>query len=183
MARPYAGMFGESDLRTEPPGTGDERATLLGFLAWQRGTLELKCAGLSPEQLAQRSLDPSMLSLLGLIRHMAEVERNWFRRGLANWENRHEIAPLYKTPDNPDADFTGAVADKTVVDEAWETWRAEIAFTDAFVAESPLEVSIEPPGHQALSLRWVLVHLVEEYARHNGHADVLRERIDGRVGQ
>jgi hypothetical protein len=171
----------DTDPRTDAPGMGEELATLLGFLAWQRGTLELKCSGLTPEELARRSLEPSTLSLLGLVRHLAEVERNWFRRGLA----RHDVPRVFKTPDDPDADFTGAVADRAVVDEAWAVWRAETAFTDAFIAAAPglLDVSVPTPDRGPLSLRWVLVHLIEEYARHNGHADILRERIDGRVGQ
>jgi uncharacterized damage-inducible protein DinB len=178
VSQRYADMFVDlgTDPRTDPPGTGDERATLLGFLAWQRGTLELKCAGLTPEQLARRPLEPSLLSLLGLVRHVTDVERGWIRDGLAG----HDAAPLYP---GPDADFTGAVADPAVVERAWEAWRAEAAFTDSFAADASWEVSVPDSHRGPLGLRWVLVHLIEEYARHNGHADVLRERIDGRVGQ
>jgi uncharacterized damage-inducible protein DinB len=174
----FADMFVDvgADPRADPPGTGDERSTLLGFLAWQRGTLELKCAGLTPEQLARRSLEPSIMSLLGLVRHVADVERGWFRRGLA----KQPVPALHPAPDE---DFTGAVADPVVVDRAWEAWRAEAAFTDSFAAEAPWEVSVPDADRGPLSLRWVLVHIIEEYARHNGHADILRERIDGRVGQ
>ncbi|GAA0917191.1 DinB family protein [Virgisporangium ochraceum] len=174
----YADMFVDltEDPRADPPGSGDERATLLGFLAWQRRTLELKCAGLTPERLARRSLEPSMMSLLGLVRHLADVERGWIRRGLA----KHDAPRLFP---GADEDFTGAVADPAVVDHAWEVWRAEAAFTDSFAREAPMDVSLPDADRGPLSLRWVLVHLVEEYARHNGHADILRERIDGRVGQ
>lgn len=171
-----------SDPRIDPPGRGDERATLLGFLRWQRDTLELKCSGLDAVQLARRAVEPSSMSLLGLVRHMAEVERNWFRRFMAGEEApRH-----YRNRDNPDADFDGAVADPEVVTEAWETWRAEIEFADRFVAAAAdLDVTGAVPDawRGPMSLRWVLVHMIEEYARHNGHADLLRERIDGRVGQ
>jgi uncharacterized damage-inducible protein DinB len=167
------------DPRTDPPGQGDERSTLLGFLGWQRATLELKCSGLPAEALARRSLEPSALSLLGLVRHLTQVERGWIRRGLAG-----QPAPqLYSTAAEPDRDFTGAVADPAVVEEAWRAWREEAAFTDRFLADAPDELSVPDADRGPLSLRWVLVHLIEEYGRHLGHADVLRERIDGRVGQ
>jgi hypothetical protein len=165
-----------TDPRADPPGSGDERATLLGFLAWQRGTLELKCAGLTPEQLARRSLDPSLLSLLGLVRHLADVERGWVRGGLAG-----QTAPPHFP--GPDEDFIGARPDPADVEQAFTVWRAEAAFADSFAREAPMHVSVPDADRGPLSLRWVLVHLIEEYARHNGHADILRERIDGRVGQ
>ncbi|XVV07444.1 DinB family protein [Actinosynnema sp. CA-248983] len=167
-----------SDPRVDPPGRGDEREVLLGFLRWQRGTLELKCAGLSAAQLASRAAEPSSMSLLGLVRHMADVERGWFRRFLAG-----EDAPWH-FPGEPDEAFDGAVGDPEVVAEAWSVWRAEVEFADRFVAAAPdLDVCGDDPWRGPLSLRWVLVHMVEEYARHNGHADLLRERIDGAVGQ
>ncbi|WP_262391822.1 DinB family protein [Nocardiopsis sp. CNR-923] len=125
-------------------------------------------------------MEPSTMSLLGLVRHMAEVERNWFRRRLSGLD-----APaLFCTRQEPDADFDGAVADPKVVQEAWRLWREEVAFTDDFVARTAsLGATFEIQRHGRMSLREVLVHMVEEYARHNGHADLLRERIDGRVGQ
>jgi uncharacterized damage-inducible protein DinB len=170
----------ELDPRTDPPGQGDERATLLGFLRWQRQTLELKCAGLDAEQLARRAVEPSALSLLGLVRHLAGVERGWFRRSMAG----EDAPPLYSTAEDPDAEFTGAVADPAVVAEAWQTWRAEVAWADRYLAEVPdLDGTWTDPWRGPLSLRWVLVHMIEEYARHIGHVDLLRERIDGRVGQ
>jgi uncharacterized damage-inducible protein DinB len=184
MAKPFADMFlaPDADPRQWPPGQGEELPTLLGFLRWQRETLELKCAGLDAAALARRALEPSKLSLLGLVRHMVDVERAWFRRELAG-----EHAPrLFRSPQEPDRDFDGAVADPRVVEEAWRAWREEIAFADRFVARAPDLLSVSVPAHEGrgpLSLRWVLVHMIEEYARHNGHADVLRERIDGRVGQ
>jgi len=176
-----------ADLFTEPdadpreggPTLGDERATLVEFLRCQRLTLQLKCEGLDAEQLARRSVEPSTLSLLGLVRHLAEVERGWFRRRFAG----HDVPKRYQTEAQPDLDFDGAVADPAVVDEAWTAWREEVAFTDAFVRATDLGF-VGDDGHGTpLSLRELLVHMVEEYARHNGHADLLRERIDGRLGQ
>lgn len=170
----------DKDVRTESPREGDDRTILTSFLNWQRETLELKCSGLDPEQLARRAVPPSTMSLLGLVRHMAEVERSWFQVVLAG---RHAPAH-FCSPTNRDGDFDGAVADAAVVAEAFATWKANIAFSDRFVAEAPsLDVVGHDPDEGPFSLRWVLVHMVEEYARHNGHADLLREQIDGRLGQ
>jgi hypothetical protein len=153
---------------------------MLGFLRWQRETLELKCSGLRPADLARRSVEPSKLSLLGLVRHLADVERGWFRRVMAGQDAR----PHFYSAADPDGDFDGAAPDPEVVAEAWNVWRAEVAFADRFVAEAPdLDVVGNDRWRGPVSLRWVLAHMVEEYARHNGHADLLRERIDGRVGQ
>jgi hypothetical protein len=182
MTQPFADMFVEMDKdpRGDAPGQADERETLVGFLRWHRRTLELKCAGLDAEQLARRAIPPSTLSLLGLVRHMAEVERSWFQRRMAALD----APPLFYSDDAPDDDFDGAVADPAVVTEAWDTWRAQVAFADQFVADAPnLEITCDESYRGKLSLRWVLVHMVEEYARHNGHADLLRQLIDGRVGQ
>jgi uncharacterized damage-inducible protein DinB len=168
------------DPREGGPSLGDEKATLAEYLRCQRLTLEMKCAGLDAEQLARRSVDPSTMSLLGLVRHMAEVERSWFRRRLAG----SDVPKVYQTEEQPDGDFDGAVADPEVVAEAWGTWRAEVAFAEAYLsAATDLGATFDLPGHGLVSLREVLVHMVEEYARHNGHADLLREAIDGRVGQ
>jgi uncharacterized damage-inducible protein DinB len=157
-----------------------ERTTLLAYLRRYRLTLEMKCEGLDPEQLARRSVPPSTMSLLGLLRHMADVERNWFRRVMA----QAGAFPLYWSKDVPDADWLGAVADPAVVDDAWQAWRNEVAFAEKFVAGSP-DLGIEGIMRDgtSIALREVLVHMIEEYARHCGHADLLRERIDGRVGQ
>jgi uncharacterized damage-inducible protein DinB len=157
-----------------------ERATLLEFLRRYRLAVEMKCADLDAAQLARRSVPPSTMSLLGLIRHMADVERYWFRRVMA----RSDVPPLYWQDDVPDADWLGAVADPAVVDEAWRAWRGEVAFAEKFVADAPdLGVNGFEPDGSSPALRSVLVHMIEEYARHCGHADLLRERIDGRVGQ
>ena len=179
-SRRRAGLLvGEGDARrVEVPATGAERAMLAGFLGAQRATLQLKCAGLGAA-LARRSVRPSTLSLLGLVRHLADVERRWFRCVLAG----QDAPPRFSSPVGPDDDFDGAVADPAVVAEAWESWRCEVAFAERFVAEAvDLDVSGVDSWRGTVSLRWVLIHMVEEYARHNGHADLLRERIDGAVG-
>ena len=178
----FADMFVDQadDPRHDPPLDGDERTTLVAFLDWYRDTLELKCAGLDAEALAKRALPPSNLSLLGLVRHMADVERSWFRRTLAG----EEAPPIHYTREEPDLDFDGATADPEVVAYAWSTWREERAFADRFIAGAPnLEVTGRMRDSSAVSLRWVLVHMIEEYARHAGHADLVRQFIDGRVGQ
>ncbi|HEY2950862.1 MAG TPA: DinB family protein [Micromonosporaceae bacterium] len=165
----------DDDPRTDG-GFQGERATLVGFLRDQRLTLELKCSGLDAADLARRSVPPSNLSLLGLVRHLAGVEQTWFRLRMAGQDApRH-----YRSEDDRDGDFNGAAPDPAVVAEAWDTWRAEVAFAERFVAEAP---DLEMVGSEGDVLREVLVHMIEEYARHNGHADLLRERIDGRVGQ
>jgi uncharacterized damage-inducible protein DinB len=162
---------------TEPEG---ERATLLDYLRTYRLTMEMKCADLDAVQLASRSVPPSTMSLLGLIRHMADVERHWFRRVMA----QADAPPLYWSESVQDADWAGAAADPEVVDDAWRAWRDEVAFAEKFVADSPdLGVKGSYNDGDSVELRSVLVHMIEEYARHCGHADLLRERIDGRVGQ
>ncbi|MCW2752857.1 MAG: hypothetical protein JWQ32_268 [Marmoricola sp.] len=165
--------------QTEGTGEDDEKQNLVEYIRYQRQTLELKCSDLGPEQLARRSVPPSTMSLLGLVRHMADVEHSWFRRTLAGLDEPR----IYRTDDEPDADFDGAVADQAVVDEAWARLREEQAFADAFIegSEDLAKVTEYPRGR--VSLREVLVHIIEEYARHNGHADLLRECIDGRVGE
>ncbi len=151
-------------------------------MRWQRDTLELKCSGLDAASLARRSVPSSTLSLLGLVRHMADVERGWFRRVVAG----QDAPPHFRTVDNPDEAFDGAAPDPGLVAEAWAAWHAEVAFADRFAAEAPdLDVlgKASDPWRGQLSLRWVLVHMIKEYARHNGHADLLRQQIDGAVGQ
>jgi uncharacterized damage-inducible protein DinB len=147
----------------------------LDYLRACRLALELKCAGLDAEQLARRSVPPSTMSLLGLIRHMADVERNWFRRVMA----QAGAPPLYWSDDVQDADWAGAVADPAVVAGAWRAWREEVAFAEQFVAGSP-DLAVRSPMQDGttVALREVILHMVEEYARHLGHADLLRERID-----
>jgi uncharacterized damage-inducible protein DinB len=180
-ANPGAWMDAAQDPRFAPgPDLEGERATLIDYLRAYRLTMEMKCGDLDAAQLARRSVPPSTMSLLGLVRHMADVERNWFRRVMA----QAEAPPLYWSDDVPDADWTGAVADPAVVEDAWRAWREEVAFAEKFVADAPdLGIRGIMRDGSSLALREVLVHMIEEYARHSGHADLLRERIDGRVGQ
>src|SRR2546430_1953404 len=146
------------DPREGGPTLGDERTTLMEYLRYQRLTLELKCSGLGPADLARRSVEPSTLSLLGLVRHMAEVERTWFRRRLAG----QDVPRLYQSDEEPDGDFDGAVPDATVVADAFERWREEMAFSDRFVAQAPhLELRGHDRDGNLVSLREVLVHMVE----------------------
>jgi uncharacterized damage-inducible protein DinB len=156
-----------------------ERETLVGYLRDQRLTLEMKCAGLDADAMARRSIEPSNLSLLGLVRHLAGVEQTWFRRVMAG----QDVPRHYRSDDDPNGDFHGAVPDPEAVAEAWDTWRSEVAFAERFVAEAPDLAATGSNGDEPIALREVLVHMIEEYARHNGHADFLREGIDGRVGQ
>lgn len=170
----------ESDPRIDVPTETDEKTMLSGFLRWQRETLMLKCSGLDPEALAQRPVAFSGLSLLGLVRHMAEVERRWFRQRMAG----EETLPYFGTDENPDAAFDDAVADADAVATAWRAWHEEVDFAERFVAGAAnLDVTGADPWRGPVTLRWVLMHMVEEYARHNGHADFLRQGIDGAVGQ
>jgi hypothetical protein len=122
-----------NDPREGGPTLGDERATLVEFLRCQRLTLELKCSGLDAADLARRSVEPSTLSLLGLVRHMAEVERTWFRDRMAG----EDAPPHFCSDTDPDGDFDGAAPDPEVVAEAWDVWRAEVAFANQFVAAAP----------------------------------------------
>ncbi|MET0234329.1 MAG: DinB family protein [Kibdelosporangium sp.] len=165
--------------RVDPPLAADERTMLLGWLDYHRSTLLTKCAGLTAEQLATRSAPPSAMSLLGLVRHMADVELTWFRRRAGG-----EDVPMhfFKPGDpDPDFDFNGATAATAEADYALLV--AEIEQVRPLSESLPLDQEFdEPPYRHNISVRWVLLHMIEEYARHNGHADLLRERIDGAVG-
>jgi uncharacterized damage-inducible protein DinB len=166
-----------TDDRTYPPFEADERATLTAFLDYQRATLALKCEGLTDDQLRERAVPPSSLSLLGLVRHMAEVERNWFRPVLGG----EEMAGIF----SPDMDWEVAFRDAATADvaEAFRLWQAECGHARALVAAAP---SFDVTGFRHsgyVSLRWVMTHMIEEYARHNGHADLIRERLDGSTGE
>ena len=157
-----------------------EPAVVLDYLRRYRLTLELKCTGLDAEQLARRSVPPSTLSLLGLLRHMARVEHRWFRAVL----QEQDLPRLYWTEDDHDLDFNGAVADDDVVQDAWDSWRREVAHAETFTATSLGDWSRTVRVHGGdYEVRDIVVHMVEEYARHCGHADLLRECIDGRTGQ
>ena len=165
--------------RVDPPFESDEKAMLLAYLDYHRATLRWKCENLTPEQLATRAVPSSTLSLLGIIRHIAEVERAWFDRVEGAQRPR-----LYATEAEPDVDFDGAVADPEVVRVAYANWDAEAEHSREVAARTPLEATfVHPRVAEPISLRWVLMHMLEEYARHNGHADLLREAIDGATGE
>ncbi len=173
-------MFAEgTDPRLDPPPCGSEFETLMGFLDYQRQTLEAKCSGLDADALASRSVPPSELSLLGLVRHLSDVERFWVRCSLMGQDD----APLYWLDDGCDTDFDFPELDASGVQASFTAWKDEVAFSDAALGSEPLGRSVLVPLHGEVSVRWILVHLIEEYSRHNGHADLLRESIDGLVGE
>ena len=173
----YPDMWADPDedpRNSEGVSPDGELATLQDYLRKYRLTLQMKCEGLDPEKLARRSVPPSTMSLLGLLRHLAEVERDW-----RNWILPGDTAPkLYGAGD---ADFAGAVAEQALVEGAIADLAREQAATDAVLAGYPdLGTRV---GERGIAIRELWVHRIEEYARHCGHADLLRERIDGRVGQ
>ncbi|MFG2867229.1 DinB family protein [Streptomyces sp. NPDC048338] len=176
QATVYTDMWADpnDDPRDNESSPEGELATLLDFLTNYRITLRMKCDGLDAEQLARRSVPPSTMSLLGLIRHLAEVERDW-----RNWLGQGE--PLPKLYGVKDADFHEAVADQAMVDAAYADLEREQAATDAALA-GYADLG-ERVGKDAVSIRELMVHRIDEYARHSGHADLLRECVDGRVGQ
>ena len=166
-----------ADERVYPPLEADERATLAAFLDYQRATLAFKCDGLTDDQLRERAVPPSGLSLLGLVRHMAEVERNWFRPVLGG----EEMAGIFA----PGLDWEASFREVATADvaEAFRLWRAECDHARALVAAAP-SFDVKGFRHSGFfSLRWVMTHMIEEYARHNGHADLIRERLDGSTGE
>jgi len=169
----------EDDPRSQEPTQG-ERATLLDYLDAYRKTLVMKCEGLTPEQLATASVPPSSLSLLGLVRHMAAVEQSWFRRVM---DHHLELPRLWGKAENRDADFTDLEPTQECVDEAFAALAGEVAYAEEWVAAHDDLAVLGDLDGTALELRTVLVHMIEEYARHCGHADLLRECIDGRTGQ
>jgi uncharacterized damage-inducible protein DinB len=166
-----------TDDRVGPPSFGSEREMLRAFLDYHRSTLAMKCAGLTDEQLRQRSMPPSTLSLLGLVRHMAEVERAWFCRVFED----HDAPMVW----SDQVDFQAAYdASASSRDEAFAAWEAEVANSRRIehAAESLDLAGYQPRWGEAVSLRMVMLHVLLEYGRHNGHADLLREGIDGTVG-
>jgi uncharacterized damage-inducible protein DinB len=164
--------------RVDPPFGSSERPALREWLEYHRATLELKCAGLDREGLIARPVPSSLLSLHGLVRHMAEVERSWFRRVLEG----QDAPPLYYDDEHPDGDFEFIEAADWTADLA--TWRAECDAARAIEAAAPsLEVTGTSRRGSIVDLRWIMIHMIEEYARHNGHADLLRELVDGSVGE
>ena len=167
--------------RRDPPHSAPERDMLLAWLEYHRATLAIKCEGLTPDGMRHPAVPPSPLTLLGLIRHMTEVERSWFRRRMAG----EAAPPLYYSDDNPDGDFDDAGSADAV--EGMARWHAECEHSRKVVAGSAslddMQRGETVAGREPVSLRWVLIHMIEEYARHNGHADLLRERIDGATGE
>ncbi|MEV6764020.1 DinB family protein [Streptomyces sp. NPDC051105] len=166
-----------SDNRIGPPAFGSERDTLRAFLDYHRATLAMKCEGLTDEELRRRSMPPSTLSLLGLVRHMAEVERTWFRRVFEDNE-----APMVWSDK---VDFQAAYdASRSTRDEAFTAWEAEVETSRRIEREATSldRAGYQPRWQEEVSLRMVMTHVLLEYGRHNGHADFLREGIDGSVG-
>jgi uncharacterized damage-inducible protein DinB len=164
--------------RTMPPLNTDERTTLESWLDFHRTTLAMKCEDLDDEQAAAASVPPSAVTLTGLIQHMAEVKRNWFRRVMAG----EQAPPIYDSqadPGGPDGGFE--LDENATLRDALATWRAEIDCARKHCADRAL-ADTGRFMDQDVSLRWIYVHMIEEYARHNGHADLLRERIDGTTG-
>jgi len=165
--------------RADPPLIAGERPALEAWLDYHRQTLLFKCAGLTAEQLRQRAVPPSNLSLLGLVRHLAKVERIWFQQRL----DGRDVPRLYTTVESHDGDFD-------LIDEAdaaadFATFATEVDAARQVAATHSLEDTFRNPRwdfEADTDLRWVYIHMIEEYARHNGHADLLRERIDGVTG-
>ena len=181
--RQFPDMWVDPDDDPRDTGGGSprgEKAVLAEYLDHFRMTFEMKCEGLDAEQLAERSVPPSSMSLLGLVRHLASVEFQWTRRFI---EGHAELPRPFKSPDDRDLDFNGAVGDEAVVAESWEVWRREVAHArQVYDGIDDLATLVGPEGEES-EVREIVVHLIEEYARHCGHADLLRERIDGRTGQ
>ena len=166
-----------TDDRIGPPSFGDERETLRAFLDYHRATLAMKCAGLGDDELRRQSMPPSTLSLLGLVRHMAEVERAWFRRVFED----NDVPLVW----SDEVDFQAAYdASASTRAEAFAAWEAEVETSRRIerAAESLDLVGRQPRWDEDVSLRMVMVHVLLEYGRHNGHADLLREGVDGTVG-
>lgn len=170
----------EDDPRAAGEGAPGEKGVLTDYLNHYRLTLEMKCEGLNAEQMARRSVPPSTLSLLGLVRHLAKVEHSWFRRVL---QGQTEKPQLYWNEEDRDLAFNGAVPDPVVVEDAWQSWRREVSHAQAYF-DSVADLGATIDHHsQPTEIRDIIVHVIEEYARHVGHADLLRECIDGRTGQ
>ncbi|MDX3545769.1 DinB family protein [Streptomyces europaeiscabiei] len=169
------------DGRPIPPAQADERAMLEAWLDFHRATLALKCSGLKDAQLRLPAVASSSMTLLGLVQHLAEVERNWFQRVFAG----QDVPPVFGQSNGDGF----ALQPDQGLDEAMAAWQGEVARGRELIAGASMDdsgrLSEEEAGHvgdQRVSLRWIMVHMIEEYARHNGHADLIRERIDGVAG-
>ncbi|MEU3984037.1 DinB family protein [Streptomyces sp. NPDC026672] len=169
------------DGRPIPPAHADERAMLEAWLDFHRATLALRCSGLKDHQLRLAAASPSSMTLLGLVQHAAEVERQWFQRVFAG----QDVPPVFGQ-----SNLDGfALRPERGIDEAMAAWQAEVARGRELIADASLDdIGLLPEqdavhvGDQGVSLRWIMVHMIEEYARHNGHADLIREQIDGVTG-
>ena len=167
--------------RQRTPDRAPERQAIEGLLELHRATLLLKCAGLTGEQLATRSVPPSTMSLLGLVRHMSDVERVWFRARVAG----EDVVPIYWIDTSLDGDFDDL--DPASAEADFVIYAAEVEAARAVQAAHDLDDTFDT-GHgdgsaETADIRALLLHMIEEYARHNGHADLLREAIDGTVGE
>jgi uncharacterized damage-inducible protein DinB len=163
----------------DPDRLSSEKQALDEWVDFHRATLLMKCRGLTPVQLITRSVEPSTLTLLGLVRHMSEVERGWFRRTAA----REDIDFEYSTDENPDADLLDVETADAFADLAH--FVEECRLSRVATAHLSLDEVVPSRGHhveRTRNVRWIYLHMIEEYARHNGHADLLRERIDGATG-
>lgn len=182
MANPgYDGMWLPSDQdprMADLQPTRGERECLVGYLEHYRQTLALKCDGLTAEQLARKAVPPSNLSLLGLVRHMARVEQSWFRRVI---EARMDIPRLF-AGEEEDAGFDFPEVDDDLVRAGHALWQSEIAYAREVLDRTDLDAVVDVHG-EPTEVRDIVVHMIEEYARHCGHADLVRECIDGRAGQ
>jgi len=164
--------------RPEPPDVADERTAVQAWLDYHRATLLRKCTGLDGEQLTARPVHSSTLSLLGLVRHMSEVERGWFR---IRFGRQASLGAIYCDEQYPDGDFDLTNGDSARAD--FSAFAAECAAADAAASGRSLDDTFPGPSTGApMDLRWIYLHMIEEYARHNGHADLLRELIDGVTG-
>jgi hypothetical protein len=182
--RPESGLTDDAsspiwaeDDRPRIPRVASEREALSAYLEYYRATVEMKCRGLSPEQARTRSVPPSTLSLHGLVRHLAAVERWWFQQ---NFERR-DVPFLFFTADNPDLDFDPPLDADFAVD--LETWRGECAVSREIVTAHDLDATARPlDWHEDVDLRWLVLRMITEYAQHCGHIDLLREGVDGSIG-
>jgi hypothetical protein len=168
------------DTRPEPPYAAAERETLTTWLDYQRATLLWKCAGLDGDALARRSVPPSKLSLLGLVRHMALVEWSWFVHVFAG-DTKPPVIDIDVVDAGSDVDFDDV--DPTRAGADIQAFQSECDVSRSIVAEADSLDVVAASESRPFSLRWIMIHMIEEYARHNGHADLLRERIDGAVGE
>ncbi|VXB49126.1 DinB family protein [Nocardioides sp. AX2bis] len=173
----FAPVWADDD-RPRIPRVAGEREALAAYLEHFRATVEMKCRGVTAEQARSRPVPPSTLSLHGLVRHLADVERWWFQQ---NFERR-DVPSLFFSDDHPDLDFDPPADADFAAD--LEAWRADCAVSREIVAAHDLDDTARPlDWHEEIDLRWLVLRIITEYARHCGHADLVREGIDGRVGE